>query len=85
MKSKLLNVLLITAIMGMMTMSNIFGQDRVGGELTPDISWRIENNTLYISGEGVIPSTMFGAWSAWHSHRSLFLLLQTKYYESFKA
>ena len=75
MKNKLWNVLVITAIMVMMTMPDLFGQDRVGGELTPDITWRIENNTLYISGEGVVPSTMFGARSAWHSHRSLFFII----------
>jgi hypothetical protein len=72
MKNKFLAVLAFTTIMVVMSMSDLFGQDIVGGELSPDISWRIENNTLYISGEGVVPSTMFGARSAWHSHRSLF-------------
>ena len=72
MKNRFLAVLTITTIMVVMSISNLFGQDIVGGELTPDISWRIENNTLYLSGVGVVPSTMFGARSAWHSHRSLF-------------
>jgi len=72
MKNKLLIVL---AIMVVTLPSGLFGQNSQqtnGGELSPDVSWRIENNTLYISGKGIVPSTMFGAKSAWNSHRSLF-------------
>ena len=53
----------------------LFGQDApktIGGQLTPDVAWHIENSVLYISGKGVVPTTMFGARSAWNDYRSLF-------------
>ena len=74
-KNKALVVLAIASIMAVMTAPVIFGQDApqmIGGELTPDIAWRIENGTLYISGKGVVPTTMFGRTSAWIKHLSQF-------------
>ena len=70
-KNKALAVLTIASIMAVITASGLYGQ-MIGGELTPDIAWRIENNTLYISGKGVVPSTMFGSRSAWYNYRSQF-------------
>ena len=76
MKNKiLLAVLAIASILAVMPVSDLYGQDAsktIGGELTPDIAWHIENNTLYISGKGVVPTTMFGARSAWNDYRALF-------------
>lgn len=74
-QSKLLIVWVITLIMVVIPVSSLYGQDvqkSIGGELTPDITWRIEGNILYISGKGVVPTTMFGARSAWHDYRSNF-------------
>jgi hypothetical protein len=75
MKNKVLLVLTIASIAAAMPVSALYGQEaskKVGGELTPDIAWNIENGVLRISGNGVIPTTMFGNRSAWHDYKSLF-------------
>ena len=75
MKNKLLIVLTIIAIVAVVPVNELYGrssQENIGGELNSDISWRIENNTLYLSGKGVVPTTMLGAKSAWHKFRANF-------------
>ncbi len=74
-QSKLLVVWVITLIIAVIPVSSLYGQGAqgaIGSELTPDIGWRIENNILYITGKGVVPTTMLGARSAWHDYRSNF-------------
>jgi hypothetical protein len=48
-----------------------YGQD-IGGEMTPEVRWYIEGGTLYLCGEGVVPTTMLGDLSPWHAYRSQF-------------
>jgi len=76
MKNKsLIAVLAIVSCVAIMPTLSLYGQEvstMIGGELTPDISWHIDNGTLHIRGKGVVPSTMFGARSAWNDHRKLF-------------
>ncbi|MDR1221960.1 MAG: leucine-rich repeat domain-containing protein [Tannerella sp.] len=48
-----------------------YGQE-IGGEMTSEVKWRIEGETLYISGKGVVPTTMFGQQSPWYPYRSQF-------------
>jgi hypothetical protein len=48
-----------------------YGQE-IGGEMTPEVKWYIEGETLHISGTGVAPSTVFGQQSPWHPYRSQF-------------
>jgi len=71
MKKKILTLLVMVTIVALVPTSVLYGQD-IQGELTPEITWRIENGTLFISGKGVVPTTMFGARSAWNDYRSLF-------------
>jgi len=74
-RKNLLAILAIVSIVAIMPASGLYGQDtqkKIGGELTPDIAWHIANDTLYISGQGVVPTTMFGAKSAWFDYRSQF-------------
>ena len=56
MKKRFLTVLAIAAIVALKPASIVYGQD-IRGELTPEITWRIENGTLFISGKGVVPTT----------------------------
>ena len=75
MRNRLLVVSTIILMVSVMPISGIYGQstpEAAQGDLTPDIRWRIENNTLYISGKGVVPTTMFGAKSAWFKHKTEF-------------
>lgn len=75
MKNKVLLVLTIASVVALMQVSSLFGQatsQMIAGELTPDIRWQIENNTLYIRGNGVIQTTMYGTQSAWQNQQSLF-------------
>lgn len=76
MKSKnLIAVMAFISIMTFMQASGLYGQnvqETIGGEMTPDIAWRIEDNILYLNGKGVVPTTMLGARSPWHDYRSLF-------------
>ena len=68
-------VLAITSIMSVFSIPNLYGQntpEKIGGELSPKVAWRIENNTLYLCGTDTVPSTMYGTMSAWHNHRTLF-------------
>ena len=68
MKNKILVVMTIVAMVSVMPMSGLYGQstpEAAQGNLSPEIAWRIENNTLYISGNGVVPTTMLGKKSAW--------------------
>jgi len=58
-------------VMTALSTSFIHGQE-MGGELTPEISWKIANGTLYISGNGIVPTTMIGRVSAWNKFRSNF-------------
>ena len=54
---------------------SLYGQnapERIGGELTPNITWHIADNTLYLSGSGIVPTTMFATKSAWSDYRSSF-------------
>ena len=71
MKKKILPLVAIATIMAVMPLSGLFGQN-TSGELTPDLKWHIENSTLYISGKGFVPTTMFRQKSAWDDARSLF-------------
>ena len=71
MKKRVLSVLVMATIVALISAPVLFGQD-IRGELTPEITWRIENGTLFISGKGVVPTTMFGAQSAWNAYRSRF-------------
>ena len=71
MKKKILTLVAVATMMVLMPAAGLFGQD-TGGTLSPDVSWRIENNTLYFSGKGFVPTTMFRAKSAWDKSRSLF-------------
>jgi hypothetical protein len=48
-----------------------YGQE-IGGEMTPEVKWYIEGETLHISGTGVAPSTVFGQQSPWYPYRSQF-------------
>jgi hypothetical protein len=48
-----------------------YGQE-IGGEMTPEVKWFIEAETLHISGTGIVPTTMFGKQSPWHPYRSKF-------------
>jgi hypothetical protein len=50
---------------------NVYGQ-ATSGEVTPDITWQIEDGTLYIRGKGTVPTTMVGTTSQWSDSRSLF-------------
>ena len=71
MKTRFLVVLTIIAMVSVMPMSGIYGQrapEAAQGNLTSDIAWGIENNTLYISGKGVVPTTMLGKKSAWFNY-----------------
>jgi hypothetical protein len=43
-----------------------------GGELSPDIRWHIEAGTLYVSGQGAVPTTMLGEGPSMYDSRSLF-------------
>ncbi|MDR0371799.1 MAG: leucine-rich repeat domain-containing protein [Prevotellaceae bacterium] len=49
----------------------VYGQE-IGGEMTPEVKWYIEGETLHISGKGVVPTTLFGQQSPWHPYRSQF-------------
>jgi hypothetical protein len=50
-----------------------YGQNpATGGELTPDITWHIDAETLFISGKGVVPTTLLNTVSPWNASRSLF-------------
>ena len=69
MKNRTLIVLAIATIVTLKLV--VFVRD-TRDESTPEITWRIENDTLFISGKGVIPATMIGKWSAWHKYRSEF-------------
>jgi hypothetical protein len=62
-------------IISLISMQAIYAQEEnipKNGELSDEIKWNIENDTLFLSGSGVIPTTMFGARSAWHYSRSIF-------------
>jgi hypothetical protein len=48
-----------------------YGQE-IGGEMTPEVKWYIEGETLHISGKGVVPTTMIGQQSPWRPYRSQF-------------
>jgi len=76
MKNKnLIAILILIFIVAVVRMPDLYGQEsaeNIGGELTPDITWRIENNILYLSGNGVVPTTMYGAKSAWFNYKSQF-------------
>jgi hypothetical protein len=48
-----------------------YGQE-TGGEMSSEVRWYIEGETLYLSGKGVVPTTMFGQQSPWHPYRSQF-------------
>jgi hypothetical protein len=48
-----------------------YGQE-IGGEISPEVKWYIEGETLYLSGKGVVPTTMFGQQSPWYPYRSQF-------------
>ena len=71
MKKKIFALLAVATIVALMPSSVLYGQD-IKGELTPEIRWRIENGTLFISGQGVVPTTMLGQQSAWNNYRSRF-------------
>ena len=71
MKKRILTVVAIATIMVVAPLSGLFGQ-ATDGKLSDDVSWRIENNTLYFSGKDVLPSTMFRAKAAWSGSRTLF-------------
>jgi len=71
MKNKILSVVAMATIMAVMPLSGLFGQE-TNGTLSSGVVWRIENNTLYFSGKGIVPTTMFRAKSAWDKYRSLF-------------
>lgn len=76
MKTKnLIAIMAFISIMTVMPASGLNGQnsqETIGGEMTPEIAWRIEDNILYLSGKGIVPTTMFGAKSLWNDYRSLF-------------
>ena len=71
MKNKILTVLTLAVMMALTPASGLYGQD-TKGLLTPEIGWRVENGTLYLSGQGVVPTTMFMAQSDWSSYRQQF-------------
>ena len=70
-KKNFLALLASVMIMAVWPSTAVYGQN-TSGFLNADISWRIENGTLYISGKGVVPTTMLGAKSDWYNSRSLF-------------
>ena len=75
MKNRNLFAAMVFIILTFMLVHSLYGQDtpeRIGGELTPEIEWYINDNTLYLNGNGVVPTTMFGARSAWNNYRTLF-------------
>ncbi|MDR2148372.1 MAG: hypothetical protein LBE91_18170 [Tannerella sp.] len=75
MKKKMLAILAIITMLALVPASVLYGQDtpgKIGGELTPEISWRIEDGVLYLSGQGVVPTTMLGTRSAWYDYRANF-------------
>jgi len=75
MKNRNLFAAMAFIILIFMSVHSLYGQDtpeQIGGELTPEIAWYIKDNTLYLSGNGVVPTTMFGARSAWSNYRTLF-------------
>jgi len=76
MKNKsLLAIMASVLIAAFIHSTDLFGQGAApnrGGDLTPAISWRIETRTLYLSGKGVVPTTMFGMKSAWHEYHPEF-------------
>ena len=71
MKNKIVYLVAIATVMAVMPLSILYGQD-TQGELSSDVAWRIENNTLYISGKGFVPTVMFRQKPAWDKSRSLF-------------
>jgi len=71
MKNKIVYLVAIATVMAVMPLSILYGQD-TKGELSSDVAWRIENNTLYISGKGFVPTVMFRQKPAWDKSRSLF-------------
>ena len=58
-------------IMAVLPSVAVYGQN-TSGFLNADISWRIENDTLYISGKGVVPTIMFDAKSDCKRNRCSF-------------
>ena len=71
MKKKILTVVAMATIMALMPSDGLFGQN-TSGSLSPEVTWRIDNNTLYISGKGIVPTTPYRAKSAWSDARTLF-------------
>jgi hypothetical protein len=61
----------VASMMYVLLALSAYGQE-TGGEMTSEVRWYIEGETLYISGKGVVPSTMFGQQSPWHPYRSQF-------------
>jgi len=76
MKNKsLFTLLILTFSVAIVQMPDLYAQEstnNIGGKLTPDITWRIENDILYLSGNGVVPTTKLGAKSAWFNYKSQF-------------
>jgi hypothetical protein len=68
---KLLLELTAMSMVCAMSALKAYGQE-IGGELSSEVKWRIEGETLYISGKGVAPTTMFGQQSPWRPYRSQF-------------
>ncbi|MDR1602082.1 MAG: leucine-rich repeat domain-containing protein [Tannerella sp.] len=68
---KLLLGLAAMSVMYAMPTPKAYGQE-IGGELTPEVKWYIEDETLHVSGKGVMPTTLFGQQSPWHTYRSQF-------------
>ena len=67
----LMAIILITAVMPMTTLYGQNTSEIIGDSLNSDIAWRIENNTLYISGQGVIQrKTMTNL--PWYKYRQIF-------------
>jgi len=71
MRNKILTVLALATMVAVMPSFDLYGQD-TKGVLTPEIGWRLENGTLYLSGKGVVPTTMLMAQSAWSNYRKQF-------------
>jgi hypothetical protein len=61
----------VVSMMYVLLSLSAYGQE-TGGQMTSEVAWRIEGGTLYISGKGVVPTTMLGQQSPWHLYRSQF-------------
>ena len=71
MECKLLIILAISAIMAVFPIPSLYGQntsETIGGELSSKVSWRIENNALYISGKDTVPTLMYLANPPWRKY-----------------